>query len=171
VKSLPVINSCNSCGACCEEMGGTPVAWYLGKPEREVAVRMALAVKEGLELKQQQFDCGNLEGIPSWLIEEMRHQAEEWKTKNTWPTYSDPCTWYDPISKRCKNYDYRPLLCRAFELGSSACRRVRRIAGVDPTIIIKFIKGKMVKVLKCVDSRKQRMAGVDQEVHVKEVLS
>jgi Fe-S-cluster containining protein len=32
-----------------------------------------------------------------------------------------PCLWYDPTSKNCKHYEYRPEICRNFLPGSVAC--------------------------------------------------
>jgi Fe-S-cluster containining protein len=37
-----------------------------------------------------------------------------------------PCCWLDRVSKRCRWYDFRPRVCREFEIGSEACYRLRR---------------------------------------------
>jgi Fe-S-cluster containining protein len=46
------------------------------------------------------------------------------------PYYGTPCIWYDPDSRRCRHYDYRPRACRQFELGGPDCHDARRRAGI-----------------------------------------
>ncbi len=42
-----------------------------------------------------------------------------------------PCVWLDPASLRCRHYEFRPLACRKFEIGSELCRLSRWDEGVD----------------------------------------
>ncbi|MEZ6042049.1 MAG: YkgJ family cysteine cluster protein [Planctomycetaceae bacterium] len=42
-----------------------------------------------------------------------------------------PCVWFDPDLRRCRNYEYRPDACRAFEIGSTLCRLSRWDEGID----------------------------------------
>jgi Fe-S-cluster containining protein len=41
-----------------------------------------------------------------------------------------PCLWYDIETRRCRNYDWRPLACREFEIGGEDCLRHRNRAGL-----------------------------------------
>ena len=31
------------------------------------------------------------------------------------------CLWYDAEMKRCRHYEWRPQICRDYELGGTAC--------------------------------------------------
>jgi Fe-S-cluster containining protein len=46
------------------------------------------------------------------------------------PFFGTPCIWYDEVTRRCRHYDYRPLACRQFEVGSYDCRDARRRVGM-----------------------------------------
>jgi Fe-S-cluster containining protein len=37
-----------------------------------------------------------------------------------------PCIWLDRRTRRCRHYDWRPEICRMFEVGSPACVNWRR---------------------------------------------
>ncbi|MBW3601064.1 MAG: YkgJ family cysteine cluster protein, partial [Planctomycetes bacterium] len=36
------------------------------------------------------------------------------------------CLWYDPHTRRCRHYAWRPQVCRDYELGGRACLALRR---------------------------------------------
>ncbi|MCE9553913.1 MAG: YkgJ family cysteine cluster protein [Planctomycetes bacterium] len=38
---------------------------------------------------------------------------------------AESCLWLDDATGRCKHYEYRPTLCREFELGGDVCLSVR----------------------------------------------
>ena len=40
--------------------------------------------------------------------------------------FGQACIWFDPQKKNCRHHEFRPQLCRDFEIGSEACLRVRR---------------------------------------------
>lgn len=40
--------------------------------------------------------------------------------------FGQPCIWLDPDTKQCRNYDYRPHVCRDFERGCDPCVRLRQ---------------------------------------------
>ncbi len=42
-----------------------------------------------------------------------------------------PCIWYDPRTRGCSHYEYRPQVCREFEIGSPDCLEFREMHGVD----------------------------------------
>ena len=41
-------------------------------------------------------------------------------------SFDGPCIWLDLDSRRCKHHEFRPRVCRDFEIGSSGCRQWRR---------------------------------------------
>jgi Fe-S-cluster containining protein len=45
----------------------------------------------------------------------------------------EPCIWYDPATRRCSHYEWRPTICRDFAIGSTACLEVRQIHQIDGT--------------------------------------
>lgn len=36
-----------------------------------------------------------------------------------------PCYWLDEKTRRCKQYEHRPMVCRDFEVGCDSCRSYR----------------------------------------------
>jgi len=38
-----------------------------------------------------------------------------------------PCAWLDGINKRCRFYDFRPDICRSFEVGGKWCLQFREL--------------------------------------------
>ncbi len=43
------------------------------------------------------------------------------------------CLWFDPVGRVCRHYEYRPPLCREYELGSRACLQLRKTRGLPVT--------------------------------------
>lgn len=111
MKSLPVINNCDGCGACCTGQAALPIH-LVG----EGAARL-----------------NSVSPLPPELIEELQAIIKVYKADDSWPDDGSPCIWYDADTKRCKHYNHRPTLCRdAVKVGDDACRRWRRSTGVDP---------------------------------------
>lgn len=98
---LPILN-CDDCGACCMSMCSPP---FLGPDDPE---RLALpaAVRHEYEQGMRQRD------------------------RDGWPD-DVPCFWFDPQTKRCRNYEHRPSVCRDFDIGSEGCRSWRDEYNVD----------------------------------------
>ncbi len=108
---LPVIESCEGCGACCLVITHPP--FY--------SVFQGLGEEGWERLKRERRDLV-LEIVAD-------HRARRLTGE---PLSGTPCLWYDPESRRCRHYDYRPLACREFEVGDEECRDVRRRNGIDP---------------------------------------
>jgi Fe-S-cluster containining protein len=69
--------------------------------------------------------------LPEWLEAELRADLE-W-VERTRRSDDEPCIWFDQETRRCKHYEYRPELCRDFEVGEEDCLRVRfRELGIEP---------------------------------------
>jgi Fe-S-cluster containining protein len=63
------------------------------------------------------------------LVEEFLTDEAE-RRKEQGPFFGTPCFWFDPVTRGCRHYDWRPAACRAFALGGDDCRDARRRAGI-----------------------------------------
>jgi Fe-S-cluster containining protein len=109
VVGLPVIESCDGCGACCQVVTHPP--FY--------SVFRELGEAAWERLKRERRDLV-LEIVADYR---RRRAAVE-------PLSGTPCLWYDADTRRCRHYDYRPLACREFVVGEDDCRDARRRAGI-----------------------------------------
>jgi Fe-S-cluster containining protein len=98
---LPLLESCDGCGACCRHLVVPPFVLSGGR-------------NEALE-----------KGVPSDLLAELEPL---WQVRLQVP--EAPCTWYDAATARCRHYDLRPDACRAFEINSPHCHASREKWGV-----------------------------------------
>jgi Fe-S-cluster containining protein len=106
---LPVITSCDGCGAWCLVVTLPPF--------------------------RREFDGSGEDAWQrlGWERPELRAAllaAERARREGGGPDYGTPCLWYDAATGRCRHYDYRPRACRAFEVGGIDCRDARRRAGI-----------------------------------------
>jgi Fe-S-cluster containining protein len=106
-NALPVVESCEGCGACCQSLPAPPYKVIVtadGRMEpspRGVAAdveRLRAAPPEALEIRRLRLESGRNYG---------------------------PCCWFDQSSRQCGWYEYRPEVCRVFERGSEDCVLVR----------------------------------------------
>lgn len=109
-SALPVIESCDGCGVCCLVVTHPP--YY--------SVFQEFGEEAWERLKRERRDLA----IGIAVDYRRRHDAGE-------PLSGTPCLWYDPATRRCRHYEYRPLACREFEVGSEDCLDARRRAGID----------------------------------------
>ncbi len=106
--TLPVFHdqsplSCEGCGCCCEGIGSPVLVYATGFrgriPERP-------------------------NGLPAPLIEEIDfhfsglHRGQEPQER---------CLWFDVTTRGCKHYEFRPSICREYELGGTACLLTREL--------------------------------------------
>ena len=90
------IPSCDGCGACCMKIGVPPFDESEGTLDREDLDFQVLPLELAAEVEQA-FSRG----------------AESFVGK--------PCIWFDSESRRCKHYEWRPVLCLEFEPGNPIC--------------------------------------------------
>ncbi len=109
-KTLPVIGSCDDCGACCQVVTLPPYYRVFDEGGEEAWERLRWE-------------------RPDLLAEFLA--AYKARRSGGSPLYGDPCLWFDPLTGRCRHYDHRPRACREFEVGGEDCRDARRRAGVD----------------------------------------
>jgi Fe-S-cluster containining protein len=96
--------SCDGCGLCCEGIG-SPVALYASRPGWE---------------SQHPF---RPEGLPDELVREIDEQfAGIYRGQEP----QERCVWFDSQARRCRHYEWRPQVCRDYELGGTACLLLRR---------------------------------------------
>ncbi len=106
---LPVIESCDGCGACCRVVTLPPFVRHLDGTGEEAWERLRWDRPE----------------LMAALLD-----AERVRRATGGPTFGTPCLWYDDDSGRCRHYDHRPLACRTFAVGEVDCRDARRRGGV-----------------------------------------
>ena len=103
--------SCEGCGLCCEGIG-SPVVLYASRP----------GYPETHPFRPP--------GLPAELVAEIDDHFGG-LTRGQEP--QDFCLWYDVALRRCRHYEWRPQVCRDYELGCYACRELRRphVAGAS----------------------------------------
>jgi len=113
---LPVIESCEGCGACCLEQGAPPdyVALWLNP---------MFGVDPSFEEDNARLQ--NLPAEPKRLLDEyMARWLEGAGDKG------GVCVWFDHDTRGCRFYEHRPSTCRVFELSSIGCRIYRKRNGL-----------------------------------------
>ena len=130
--------TCKGCGVCCL-MGCPPMYGYLlfvdgGWSKRQERLdqfwREVQASPEG-EIRDSLIDTWKNLKDDIARIEAMPAEARDaivrfWKAKELGEADQDgPCCWLAPETKECRWYEYRPAICRNFEVGGEDCLRVR----------------------------------------------
>ena len=110
-NALPVIESCNGCGACCLVATSPPFRRMFDEDTEEWG-----------RLRWERPDLAG--GILA---------ADRARRASGDPSYGTPCLWFDAETRRCRHYDQRPGACRVFEVGGEDCRDMRRRAGFGGT--------------------------------------
>ncbi len=106
---LAVIESCDGCGACCEVVTRPPFYRVFETFGEDAWERLK----------------ANRPDLLAELIADQRVRRAAGG-----PYHGTPCIWFDQETRRCRNYEYRPLACREFEIGEYDCRDARRRAGI-----------------------------------------
>ena len=96
---LPVINDCEGCGLCCLHMG---YPTYMDPADKS-------------------FDAVYWNAMPDDVKQELLDYIASYK-KPADDDLDGPCFWFDMETRRCKHHEYRPRVCRDFEVGSKGCR-------------------------------------------------
>ena len=93
--------SCDGCGVCCMHMATPP------------------------------FSEGEAQQLPPDVAAELVSLREARRMQlDVFGTDYIPCGWFDMVSRRCKQYEHRPKVCRDFEVGSFHCVNLRIEAGL-----------------------------------------
>jgi len=112
---------CDGCGLCCLNVSSPPMfaaffprpgqeraAWTRGTPEE----RLIQSMPKSLRVK-----------LLSYYMRCVR--TGDWRDR-------EPCCWFDLVAKRCRHYEFRPSICREFELGGEDCLRIRKQSVMRP---------------------------------------
>jgi Fe-S-cluster containining protein len=108
---LPVLDpeSCTGCGCCCEGIG-SPVAVYASRRPFD----------DGHPFRPPELPAALIAEIDAHFAGLVRGQEPQ-----------DQCLWFDVTTRQCRHYEYRPPLCREYELGGRACLSLRRERGIE----------------------------------------
>jgi Fe-S-cluster containining protein len=121
--TLPVIENCDDCGACCATQGSPPGygAFFNDDPPEE-------------RLRSGKYLTGYAwEAIPAHLRDELEayHRAVDAGEIPSRYEESLPCLWFDEATRKCRNYEWRPRTCKGFPVGGKDCRWFREQEGID----------------------------------------
>ena len=106
---LPIIESCEGCGACCRVVTLPPFVRIFREEGEEAWERL-------------RWDR------PDLMAEILAVEAS--RKADGEPSFGTPCLWLDGESGRCGHYELRPRACREFALGGVDCRDARRRGGI-----------------------------------------
>ena len=118
VKSLPILESCSGCGACCLEQESPPmyIAYLAGGAPADAPDSFG--------------DAERVNSLPDHLRLELLAYIEHLRSGKSHPR-DGCCIWFDEKTRGCRNYEWRPQICRDFERGTEECRNWRNVYGVD----------------------------------------
>ena len=106
---LPVIESCDGCGACCRVVTFPPFRRIFDEGGEEAWERL-------------RWDR------PDLLVAILA--AEAARKAGGEPSFGSPCLWFDAEAGRCRHHELRPRACREFAVGGVDCLGARRRAGI-----------------------------------------
>jgi Fe-S-cluster containining protein len=109
-NSLPVIESCEGCGACCRVVTSPPFRRVFDGDGEEAWERL-------------RWDRPD-------LLAEILADARARKANGD-ASFGTPCLWFDAANARCRHYELRPRACMEFALGGLDCHGARRRAGIE----------------------------------------
>lgn len=119
--TLPILaDPCHGCGACCVEQSSPPgyvlvlSPGYVDDPEGPYHEEYELALRLPDDLKAELIAYGDRLGADD-AFAHARQDA--------------PCLWLDRATGRCRHYEHRPPICRAFVVGSPGCHGWREAYG------------------------------------------
>ena len=114
--ALPVVGgeiSCQGCGVCCLEQQSPPL--YLG-------ILRGFHFPDDPDADPEDFH--RLADLPAAAREELEEYA---KLLAEGGETDGVCIWFDRERRTCRYYDFRPSICREFEVGSDGCLAWREL--------------------------------------------
>jgi Fe-S-cluster containining protein len=111
-KHLAVL-SCEGCGACCIHMGHPTFA---GNPPKDKTKLSSPETWHSLRKDHRRHQH---------LPDPLKGELDKYLDSLDGEDYGLPCVWLDVNTKRCRHYEYRPMVCRQFKLGGEDCVRIR----------------------------------------------
>lgn len=117
---LPVITNCDACGACCLHLGTPPgYAAFFPADLADAEAGRRRAMPEDRETFDRLPAAARRELADYYAAVRRGEVADRTRNDDT------PCLWYDAEAHRCRWHDFRPLVCREFEVGGEDCLRLR----------------------------------------------
>ena len=115
---LPLIESCEGCGACCLEMDSPPLYGVI----KRMLDTMSLAdLVRGHPLYAR--DARRFMRMPAAVRTEFDIL---WANRVAENTADEPCFWLDLETRQCRHYRCRPSICRdELKRGDESCRSWR----------------------------------------------
>lgn len=105
---LPIVSTCEGCGACCLEQGAPP---------DYVALRLNPHFADDRSFAE---DVERLRGLPAEAQQSLDAYLASAPSRR--PVV---CVWFDGEARRCHFYEHRPSTCRVFELNGPGCHIYR----------------------------------------------
>jgi uncharacterized protein len=122
-ESTPLlIANCDGCGACCSNMSAPQYGWYFAVPPDQIP-----------RWRQETADFKYIQGMPDEVRKKL---AEFYAGDPKKDMLATPCLWLDPDTKCCGHYEWRPTICRRFQMGSVSCHGHRERAIIELPIIM-----------------------------------
>jgi Fe-S-cluster containining protein len=109
ISVLPIVTTCDGCGACCMEQGAPP---------DYIALRVNPHFADDPSFAD---DVERLRNLPAEASSSL--DAYLAIDRALRPTV---CVWFDADLRQCRHYDHRPSTCRVFELNGPGCHIYRR---------------------------------------------
>jgi Fe-S-cluster containining protein len=97
---MATVTNCDNCGVCCEGQNLLPLSGNM-LDGWPLPPRLKEPLERLLKQELKGSACGD-----------------------------GTCVWFDPVSARCAHYEYRPSMCREFEVGGEDCLRMREHSSV-----------------------------------------
>lgn len=115
MTDLPVIESCDGCGACCMQQSSPPGYLYILSAPEHLAEYGPFAE-----------DAERVRSLPPEAVALLNAHSERVLSGAYDDLGETPCCWLDLETRRCRFYEHRPSICRdGVELGDEACRSWR----------------------------------------------
>jgi uncharacterized protein len=103
--------SCDGCAACCLQVGHPPFLLELDND-----------IPRAIEGADSLADYKRLCAAPSEARDAYFATIE---------AADGPCPWLDVDARRCRHYEYRPDICRSFEVGAKWCAQLRGLERIE----------------------------------------
>lgn len=126
---LPIVEDCHGCGVCCLQMG-FPTFMLPAKPLTEDEIDADPELRQRAvdpDIRQHLLDGHPGESFWHNLPQHLRLELEQFWEVHAGKTDSlnGPCIWLDQATRQCKHHEYRPHVCRDFDVGSIECQEWR----------------------------------------------
>lgn len=129
MKRLPIVEDCQGCGVCCLQMG-FPTFMLPAKPLSQIEIDADPELRrraEDPDIRQHLLEGHPGESYWHDLPQHLQLELQEyWELQPGRAGPVDgPCIWLDLVTRQCKHHEYRPRVCRDFEVGSTECQEWR----------------------------------------------